>query len=67
MPLFSKFTRVICKFLIAFTGKLLDKNPLTRLGTIGGIEEIKAHPYFIDINWALVRNSNTPYAMKVVK
>jgi hypothetical protein len=30
---------------------LLDKNPLKRLGSKKGAEEIKAHPYFADVNW----------------
>lgn len=32
-------------------GKLLNRNPAKRLGAINGSEEIKAHPYFKDIDW----------------
>ena len=33
--------------------KLLDKNPLTRLGSpeTGGAQAIKAHPFFAGIDW----------------
>jgi hypothetical protein len=33
---------------------LLNKNPLKRLGSKGGAEEIKEHPYFNDVNWDVV-------------
>ncbi len=29
----------------------MNKNPLKRLGSKHGAEEIKAHPYFKDVNW----------------
>ena len=33
---------------------LLDKNPKTRLGAQGGVEQIKAHPWLRDVDWDLV-------------
>jgi serum/glucocorticoid-regulated kinase 2 len=33
-----------------FIGKCLNKNPAERLGTIGDISEILAHPWFQDID-----------------
>lgn len=30
---------------------LLDKNPETRLGSRGGVMEVKVHPFFADIDW----------------
>ena len=30
---------------------MLNKNPLQRLGSRRGAEEIKEHPYFADVNW----------------
>lgn len=34
--------------------KLLNKNPMYRIGTNGGKEEIMKHPWFNDINWKKV-------------
>ena len=31
--------------------KLLNRNPKKRLGTFGGAEEIKRHPFFKAIDW----------------
>ncbi len=31
--------------------KLLAKDPADRLGTEGGVDEIKTHPWFSDIDW----------------
>ena len=36
--------------------KLLVKNPAKRLGTSGGAEEIKAHPWFSSVDWDDVIN-----------
>ena len=43
----------LCKNLLK---QLLDKNPLRRLGSKTGADEIKAHPYFEDVNWDDVFN-----------
>ncbi len=45
-------------------GKLLVKDPAKRLGSAAGAEEIKAHPWFEGINWALLRNETPPYIPK---
>lgn len=34
--------------------KLLNKNPVKRLGSKHGAEELKAHEYFRDVDWQLV-------------
>ena len=34
--------------------KLLDRNPETRIGSQLDADEIKAHPFFSDINWKQV-------------
>lgn len=34
---------------------LLKRDPETRLGSNGGSNEIKEHPFFRDINWPLIR------------
>jgi Protein kinase domain/Ankyrin repeats (3 copies) len=36
--------------------RLMDRNPKTRLGSKGGAQEIKAHPFFTGLNWAKVYN-----------
>lgn len=40
---------------------LLTRNPNKRLGAHGGAEEIKNHPFFKPINWALLRNQRPPF------
>jgi phototropin len=40
---------------------LLVKDPAKRLGSKSGAEEIKAHPFFAGINWALLRHDAPPY------
>mmetsp|Transcript_31401 Transcript_31401/g.80144 ORF Transcript_31401/g.80144 Transcript_31401/m.80144 type:complete len:717 (-) Transcript_31401:642-2792(-) len=47
-----------CQDLIT---QLLVKDPAKRLGTRTGAEEIKTHPFFKGINWALLRNEPPPY------
>ncbi|KAF5836329.1 putative blue light receptor [Dunaliella salina] len=47
-----------CQDLIS---KLLVKDPAQRLGTRAGAEEIKAHPFFRGLNFALQRNETPPY------
>ena len=37
-----------CKDIIT---KLMRNNPRTRLGSKNGIDDIKNHPFFQDINW----------------
>jgi serine/threonine protein kinase len=41
--------------------QLLIKDPAQRLGTKAGAEEIKKHPWFDGINWALLRHQQPPY------
>ncbi|GBF95420.1 hypothetical protein Rsub_08382 [Raphidocelis subcapitata] len=41
--------------------KLLEKDPGDRLGTHAGAEEIKGHPFFASVNWALLRQQEAPY------
>lgn len=40
--------------------QLLHKDPNERLGHIAGADEVKRHPWFKGINWALVRNQEPP-------
>jgi serine/threonine protein kinase len=46
-----------CKNLIK---KLLHPDPKKRLGSEGGAAEVKSHPFFKSINWALIRNLKPP-------
>lgn len=41
--------------------QLLIKDPAQRLGSKAGAEDIKKHPWFNGINWALLRNQQPPY------
>lgn len=41
--------------------KLLEKSPNERLGVTAGADEIKQHPWFTSIDWALIRNQVPPY------
>ena len=36
--------------------QLLDRNQATRLGAKGDANELKAHPFFADINWEALYN-----------
>nr|AML79615.1 putative LOV domain-containing protein [Rhodiola rosea] len=39
---------------------LLQRDPKNRLGSVEGSNEIKKHPFFRGINWALIRCTNPP-------
>lgn len=39
---------------------LLHRDPEKRLGSCTGANEIKKHPFFRGVNWALVRSTKTP-------
>lgn len=41
--------------------QLLERDPEKRMGSKAGAEEIKAHPFFKDINWALIRHGSPPF------
>ncbi|XP_061361838.1 phototropin-1-like [Gastrolobium bilobum] len=40
--------------------RLLDRDPKSRLGSQGGANDIKHHPFFRGVNWALVRCMKPP-------
>ena len=44
--------------------KLLQRDSTSRLGTLGGAEEIKSHPFFSCVNWGLLRWEEPPYVPK---
>ncbi|KAK2947560.1 putative serine/threonine protein kinase [Blattamonas nauphoetae] len=39
----------------------LEKDPAKRLGTVNGVEEIKAHPFFADIDWDHLYDLEPPF------
>jgi len=49
----------------------LQKNPRDRLGSRGGAEEVKAHPFFRGVNWHKVMTKQTkppdPYLAEYAK
>ena len=45
--------------------QLLQRDPSVRLGTQGGAEEVKAHPFFRNVDWALLRWAKAPLAEKI--
>nr|AFW90587.1 phototropin-1 [Solanum tuberosum] len=40
--------------------RLLHRDPKNRLGSREGANEIKQHPFFRGVNWALIRCMNPP-------
>jgi hypothetical protein len=45
--------------------RLLHRDPANRLGSYEGASEIKQHPFFRGINWALVRAATPPKLVQV--
>nr|AML79340.1 putative LOV domain-containing protein [Microbiota decussata] len=56
---FPKSTQVSMAAIQLIHG-LLHRDPEKRLGSCTGANEIKKHPFFRDINWALVRSTKPP-------
>lgn len=56
---FSDYNQISsnCKSLIR---KLLIKDETKRLGSYSGASEIKSHPFFKSVQWALLRNQKPP-------
>lgn len=55
----------MCVYLMQdIISKLLVREPEKRLGSKAGAEEIKVHPFFRDINWALIRHGQPPFIPK---
>ncbi|WBW73143.1 serine/threonine protein kinase S6K family Sck1 [Schizosaccharomyces osmophilus] len=48
----------------SFVRGLLNRNPKHRLGAIADAEELKAHPFFDDINWSLLAKKKLPPPFK---
>lgn len=43
--------------------RLLDKSESSRLGSMTGASEVKAHKWFSKINWGLLRNTKPPVSV----
>jgi len=56
---------IASKDLKSLVRKLLHKDPKKRLGGQHGASEIKEHPFFKSVNWALIRNETPPIIPKV--
>ncbi|KAJ3007833.1 hypothetical protein HKX48_008911, partial [Thoreauomyces humboldtii] len=54
----------VCKSLIR---KLLHKDENKRLGSRAGASDVKAHPLFKGLNWALLRHEKKPPIVPVVR
>ncbi|XP_031499939.1 serine/threonine-protein kinase D6PK-like [Nymphaea colorata] len=46
---------------------LLSKDPESRLGCVRGAAEIKNHPFFEGLNWALIRCTTPPEVLKATQ
>ena len=49
-----------CKDVVT---RLLDKRESSRLGSMTGASEVKAHKWFAKINWGLLRNTQPPVSV----
>ncbi|KAK6163498.1 hypothetical protein DH2020_000362 [Rehmannia glutinosa] len=47
-------------------GRLLEKDPENRLGSLKGAAEIKEHAFFEGLNWALIRHQMPPELPKLL-
>lgn len=52
------------KLLQDLISQLLIRNPAKRLGSKAGAEDIKGHPFFENIKWALIRHTTPPFIPK---
>ncbi|CAN0167441.1 unnamed protein product, partial [Scytosiphon promiscuus] len=48
---------------VDFIRQLLRKDPNERLGQRKGVGEIKRHPFFSSVHWALIANSTPPFVL----
>ncbi|CBN75159.1 protein kinase [Ectocarpus siliculosus] len=48
---------------VDFIRQLLRKDPTERLGQRKGVGEIKRHPFFGSVHWALIANSTPPFVL----
>lgn len=48
----------------SFVKGLLNRNPKHRLGSVGDARELRAHAFFADIDWELLKKKNIPPPFK---
>lgn len=53
-------------YAVDLMSKLLEKDPSKRLGTKGGAEEIKQHPFFAEIDWDKMTAKQLPSPYKPI-
>jgi serine/threonine protein kinase len=51
-----QFPRGVPRQAMDLCARLLDRNPETRIGSNGGAEEVRHHPWLADVNWEDVYN-----------
>jgi non-specific serine/threonine protein kinase len=66
-PLVFPTTPSVSADLKDLLSKLLLRDPSQRLGTQGGAEEVKSHPFFRNVEWALLRWQKAPLSPRVVE
>lgn len=52
---------------VSFIKALLQKDPKQRLGSRGGIVEIKQHPFLADVDWNAMLNKKIPPPLAITK
>ena len=49
-----QFPRGVPRLAMEICARLLDREPKTRIGSLGGAEEVRQHPWLADMNWELL-------------
>lgn len=52
----SKFPEYPSEYAVDLLYGLLTKDPAERIGFVGGVDELKSHPFFDNIDWERVED-----------